>query len=171
MKLTTTFDIVRWFVRCSAITALVFAFVFASLAPKAKAGSVTTDFDPNQTTTGTVYGTAALSSTGGEPNGTGTCLQFDTANSESGLYVLNELDPGEEVQGFVANFDITTGNTNLGATHGDGFSFSFVPGPEVPVGTLSRPPLGAGSGLIISFITYPHTPVSYTHLDVYKRQL
>lgn len=128
-----TTDFARWFVRLSAIAILVFAF----LPPKAKAGSVSTDFDPSQTLPGTLYGTAATSSTGGDPNGTGTCLQFDTGNGQSGLLVLNELDPGLEVQSFVANFSLMMGN-NSGALRGDGFSFSFVPGPQVPQATFSR---------------------------------
>src|ERR1700676_1359445 len=97
-----TIDLGPWLMRLSAITVLC----FVSLPPKAKAGTVTTGFDPNQSLPGTVYGTAATPSTGGDPNGTGTCLQFDTANGESGLLVLNELDPGLEVQSFVANFDL-----------------------------------------------------------------
>src|SRR5690349_7171589 len=105
-RMKAQIDLARWFVRFSATTLLGFAW----LVPKANAGSVTTDFDPNQTLPGIVYGTAATSSTGGDPNGTGTCLQFDTGNGESGLLVLNELDPGLEVQSFVANFDLLMGN-------------------------------------------------------------
>jgi hypothetical protein len=164
-----TIDLVRWFVRLSVITVLG----FARLLPNAKAGSVATDFDPNQTLPGTVYGTAATSSTGGDPTGTGTCLQFDTGNGESGLLVLNELDSGLEVQAFVANFDLLMGNGG-GALHGDGFSFSFVPGPEVPQATFSRPYLGTGSGLTIAFVTYDHQEVTNTDLSVqvsYNNQL
>ncbi len=158
---------------CARVSAMM-VLGLAWLLPNAKAGSVSTDFDPNQPLPGTVYGTAAASSTGGDPNGTGTCLQFDTGNGESGLLVLNELDPGLEVQGFVANFDLLMGNTTGGALHGDGFSFSFVPGSEVPQATFSRPYLGTGSGLTIAFVTSDHQEVTNTDLSVqvsYNNQL
>jgi hypothetical protein len=142
-----------WYFRLSAITSLV----LGCLLPITKAGTVSTDFDPSQTLPGTVYGSAATSATGGEPNGTGTCLQFDTLAGQSGFFLLNELDPGEQVQGFTANFNLMTGNTNLGANHGDGFSFSFIPGPAAQAlaaaGVMARPPLGIDSGLTISFVT------------------
>ncbi len=158
------------FVRRRALAALL----LAGLLPEARGGSVSTAFDPNQSLPGTVYGTAATSSTGGDPNGTGTCLQFDTGNGESGLLVLNELDPGLEVRGFVANFDLLMGNTNNGALHGDGFSFSFVPGPQVPQVPFARPYLGPGGGLTIAFVTYNHQAVTNTDLSVqvtYNNQL
>ena len=151
----------------------VTALLFALLPPKARAGSVSTDFDPNQTLPGILFGTAATSATGGDPNGTGTCLQFNTGNGESGLLVLNELDPGQAVQGFVADFNLMMGNSGS-ALHGNGFSFSFVPGPEVPQGTFSRPYLGTGSGLTIAFVTADHQEVTNTDLSIqvsYNNQL
>ena len=166
----TPLDLARWFVRLGVITVLSFAW----LPPKVKAGSVTASFDPSQTLPGTVYGTAAASSTGGDPNGTGSCLQFDTGNGQSGLLVLNELDPGLAIQSFVASFDLLMGNVSGGALHGDGFSFSFVPGPEVPQGTFPLPYLGTGSGLKIAFVTYDHQAVTNTDLSVqvsYNNQL
>jgi len=164
-----TISLAGGFVRRSAFTVLV----LACLVSKAKGGTVSSDFDPNQVLPGTLYGAAATSSTGGHPNGTGTCLQFDTANGEGGLLVVNELDHGLEVQSFAANFDLLMGNGS-GALHGDGFSFSFVPGPEVPQATFSRPYLGSGSGLTIAFVTYDHQEATNTDLSVqvsYNNQL
>ena len=137
----------------------------AFLLPRSEAGSLATDFDPSQTLPAVLYGSATTSPTGGAPNGTGTCLQFDTANGPSGLLVLDVVDPGLRVQGFVASFDLLMGN-NGSALHGNGFSFSFVPAAEVPQAEFPRPYLGTGSGLEIAFVTYNHQVVTNTDLTV-----
>ena len=131
----------------------------AFLIPRSEAGSLATDFDPSQTLPGILYGSAATSPNGGAPNGTATSLQFDTLNGQTGLFVVDEVDPGLQVESFVASFDLLMGN-NGSALHGNGFSISFVPAAEVPQAEFPRPYLGTGSGLKIAFVTYNHQVVT-----------
>jgi hypothetical protein len=172
IRLIPQLDPVQTFDGWVAISRLLRAIAAISLiwcVPHAQAGTISTDFDPSQTVPGTVYGSAATSSTGGAPNGTGPCLQFDTQNGESGLFVLKEVDPGLEVEGFAASFDLLMGGSGNSALHGNGFSFSFVPTAEVPQTTLPQAFLGTGSGLKIAFVTYNHQEVTNTDLTIQVR--
>ncbi|MGH7969755.1 MAG: hypothetical protein ACREIC_13605, partial [Limisphaerales bacterium] len=80
--------------------------------------------------------------------------------------VVNEMDPGLQVQGFVAAFDLLMGNSEGSALHGDGFNLSFVPAAEIPQDVLPRAFQGTGSGLRIAFVTYNHQAVTNTDLTV-----
>jgi hypothetical protein len=95
------------------------ALILGCLSPQAKGESVSTIFHPSRELPGTVYGTAATASTGGDPSGTGTCLQFDTDNGQSGLLVLDELDSGREVQSFAVGWLNALLDSSPGASHND----------------------------------------------------
>ncbi len=150
----------------------IFALSVTFLVPRSKAGSLATDFDPSQTLPGVLYGSAATSPNGGAPNGTGTCLQFDTQNGQTGLFVVNEVDPRICTGGKLrlrrstcSPWVITFGSRPF---HGNGFSFQLCTeaAAEVPQAEFPRPYLGTGSGLEIAFVTYNHQVVTNTDLTV-----
>ncbi len=109
------------------------------------AGSFVSDFNSGLPAGATLYGNAAVGATGGYTNS--GCLKLVNAEaSQSGSAVLNDLDPGVEVNGLLARFKAYVG----GGSSADGFSFNFA--TDLPAGGFAEE--GAGSGLSVCFDTF-----------------
>jgi len=105
------------------------------------AATVTYNFDDNALPSGdSLRGTAALIN--------GQAQLTTAADSLTGSYIVQDLDPGMELTSFNSTFDIFIGGGNVGA---DGLSFSFG---EVLSSTMAFGEGGPRSGLTISFDSY-----------------
>ena len=124
------------------------------------AANFSADFNDGLVPTGgNVYGNALVDTTGGVA-GTGTLKITSAQNSQSGSFILGDLDAGAPVYGFAVNMMVRVGGGT--ATPADGFSFSFA--PDLPVDPFGEE--GAGTGLIIAFDTYDNGGGEAPAMDV-----
>jgi len=123
--------------------------VLCSVAAAAvQAGTFSTDFNSGLPAGTAVYGNAIVDSIGGVGN-SGVLKLTTNVPSELGSFVINDLDPGQRVLSFTANFKVAIYTTNSIAPS-DGFSFNFA--TDLPNSTFNED--GGGSGITISFDTY-----------------
>src|SRR5690349_21346767 len=123
--------------------------VLCSVAAAAvQAGTFSTDFNSGLPAGTAVYGNAIVDSIGGVGN-SGVLKLTTNVPSELGSFVINDLDPGQRVLSFTANFKVAIYTTNTIAPS-DGFSFNFA--TDLPNSTFNED--GGGSGITISFDTY-----------------
>src|SRR6516225_7650250 len=118
------------------------------------AGSFTTDFNGGLPLGSSVYGNATISPNEGGGGVTNSgCLKLTTATTgQNGAFVItNDLDTGSPVISFTASFKLRLGGSSARWEFGNGLSFNFA--PDVPLGTVGVPELGAGSGLTVGFET------------------
>ncbi len=122
------------------------------IALSVRAGSFSTDFNSGTATTNgvvvplssamTLLGNAVVDSTGG-PDGSG-CLKLTAATtSQSGGFVLPDLDNGNRLQMFTATFNVHMGNGT--ANPADGFSFNLGVAPTTA--TFGEQGIINGAGL------------------------
>lgn len=116
-------------------------------AVQARAGLFTNDFNVD-VGTAVLTGSAQLRATGGV-NDSGYVSITDAVNSQQGGLILPDLDAGEAIGGFQADFNILIGGG--GARPADGIAFVFA--PEVADDTNFGEE-GFGSGLTLSFDTW-----------------
>ena len=105
------------------------------------AGGFSANFNDNLLPPGTaLYGSAYI--------GGGVLKLTDNINGQQGSFIINELDPGSEVNGVDAQFKVRVGGgTSVPA---DGFSFNFA--DDLRTDSFSEE--GDGSGLIVAFDIY-----------------
>ncbi len=112
-----------------------------------QAGTFTNNFDNGTPPGATVYGNTFVDTTGGVGNS--GCLKLTTAiNSESGSFVLPDLDSGAQIFGFDLSYDLLLGGGT--ATPADGVSLCF--GPDLPAAAWGE--RGAGTGWTFFMDTY-----------------
>ncbi|HEY6230312.1 MAG TPA: PA domain-containing protein [Pyrinomonadaceae bacterium] len=127
------------FLACMAVLCFVTA--------QARAGIFTNDFNVD-VGTAVLTGTAVYRSTGGV-NDSGYVSITDALASQQGGLILPDIDNGEAIGGFQADFDILIGGGS--ARPADGIAFVFA--PEVDDSTNFGEE-GFGSGLTLSFDTW-----------------
>ena len=112
----------------------------------ASAASFVADFNSGLPAGTAVYGNSAIIATGGYTNS--GCLQLTPAapSQTAGFVITSDLDSGNPVYSFVAQFKAYIG----GGDGGYGFSFNFA--PDLPNGIIGVD--GAGTGLSLAFDTY-----------------
>lgn len=112
---------IRWLTSATVVLTMV----------TVRAGNFSSDFNSGLPSGAAVLGNAFVDSVGG-PDGSG-CLKLTTASSsQTGTFVLPDLDNGNRIQSFVATFNMHIGN---GSTPGaDGISFNFGEVPPVAFG-------------------------------------
>src|ERR1051325_800832 len=123
-----------------------------TLAVPLRAGSFSTDFS-SAPAGATAYGSAVVDTSGGA-NDNGGVLKLTAAASgfsQTGSFIIDDLDPGGRVNGFVATFNLRMGGGT--AIPGDGISFNFA--TSLPNGAFNED--GAGSGLTITFDAYDNS--------------
>lgn len=114
------------------------------------AGTFNTDFS-TEPAGATASGTAAIMD--------GALHLTELLGSQQGNYILDDLDGGNAITGFTANFKLLIGGGN-GA---DGFSFNFA--PDLP-GSLTEE--GGGTGLSVCFDTYDNGGGEAPAIDIKK---
>jgi hypothetical protein len=129
----------------SFFLACLAALCFAT--PQAQAGLFTNDFNVD-IGTAVLTGVAVYRPTGGV-NDSGYVSITDAIGSQQGGLILPDIDNGEAIGGFQADFDILIGGGS--ARPADGIAFVFA--PEVADDTNFGEE-GFGSGLTLSFDTW-----------------
>jgi hypothetical protein len=129
---------------------LLAAGLVLALAGAARGGSFSSDFSfaPGGAT---AYGTAFVDSTGGAGDNGGVLKLTVAANDQLGSFIIDDLDPGERANQFLATFNLHMGNGT--AVPADGISFNFA--TDLPNAAFNEE--GAGSGLTIVFDVYDNT--------------
>ena len=147
--------------RIIPIKTRLFAAAFAALGSlaSAQAGSFFADFNDGLLPAGTtIFPVSSIAPSGGYAN-TGYLSLMTDVGSQSGAFILDDLDPSMTIVSFRAAFKVYIGSVGNGA---DGMSFNFA--PDLPLGTYGQE--GAGTGLTVEFDTYPNTPEVGATLDV-----
>ena len=141
--------------RITPIKIRLFAAAFAALGSlaTAQAGSFFANFDdPLPAQAQAPYGplgSAVVAPSGGPDINTPACLQLTTTvASQVGVFIINDLDPGNLAVSFTASFKMT-----VGANGGDGFSFNFANNLDL-TGNWGAAEEGNGAGLSVEFDTY-----------------
>ncbi len=124
--------------------ALVTVGLILALASAARAGSFSTDFS-SAPGGATPYGNASVDT------GAGVLVLTPAANSQSGSFIIDDLDPGSRVNGFVATFNLHMGNGT--PVPADGISFCFA--TDLPNAAFNEE--GAGTGLTITFDAFDNS--------------
>lgn len=122
--------------------------------PDSRAGNFTANFNDGATPAGTtLYGnngdnaSGVIETSGGVDNS--GCLKLTKAvNGKTGSLIIEDLDGGNTVNSFTANFKVRIGGGS--SPPADGFAFSF--GPDVPNGTFGE--AGGGTGLSVGIDIY-----------------
>lgn len=119
--------------------------VLALTLSTAWGGSFSSDFNSGLPAGSRVFGNAVVSNSGGADN-SGVLRLTSSIRNQQGSWVIEDLDNGKPVAGFLARFKVRIG----GGTGAEGFSFNFAPDlPNAPFGVE-----GAGLGLSISFDSF-----------------
>ncbi|MBL9176098.1 MAG: immunoglobulin domain-containing protein [Verrucomicrobiales bacterium] len=145
------------FAAATALTALV------GLAP-AQAADVTYNFDSGQPAGVTIGGNhddSLFVPTGGNPASGGFLALTYSENSQTGILVFGDTDPGKVVTGFSFSCDLRVGNST-GDRAADGFSVSFARAGDPFLSSLSDGDLGGNccaetgtkTGVAVSFDTW-----------------
>jgi PA14 domain/Immunoglobulin domain/Bacterial lectin len=122
----------------------IVALLAAALS--ARAASFFADFNSGLPAGTAVYGNSAIIASGGFTNSGYLQLTPSTPGQNAGFVINSDLDSGNPVYSFVAQFKAYIG----GGDGGYGFSFNFA--PDLPNGIIGVD--GAGTGLSIAFDTY-----------------
>jgi hypothetical protein len=106
------------------------------------------------------YGAAGggyVAADGGVAN-SGVLKLTDTVNSQAGSLILDELNPGKRVAGFIASFKlrIVTGT----AEGADGFSFNFANDLSLAATSEKAAENGSGSGISFCVDSYRFAPLA-----------
>ena len=115
--------------------------VVAMVAASARATPYTEDFNDGTADNATLHGSAVVDSQ--------NLRLTDAVNGQQGSMIINDLDPGAQLQSFSASFDLQTGPSTTG-TPADGISFTI--GNTDNVGSFGES--GHGSGLAVRFDAY-----------------
>ena len=119
----------------------------AGVAPL-RAGSFTANFDDGQVPNATaVFGNAVVETAGGVGS-SGTLKLTKAIASQTGTFIIEDLDAGAMAYGFQATMKVRVGGGT--ATPADGWSFNFA--PDLPDSAFAED--GAGTGLTVCFDTY-----------------
>ncbi len=114
------------------------------------AAETTYSFDDGALPAGTaVYGNAIVTLDGGVA-GSGVLRLTEAVNSQSGTFIINDLDAGAAVGAVTVTFRPRVGGGT--APPADGFSFSWA--NNLPDANFALGEEGAGNGLIVSFDIY-----------------
>ncbi|MEN9676072.1 MAG: hypothetical protein RIS76_1968, partial [Verrucomicrobiota bacterium] len=153
---TRTAGSLQYLAATTALTALV------GLTP-AKAADVTYNFDAGQPAGVTIGGNndAMFVATGGNPAGGGFMAVTYPENSQTGIVVFDNTDPGKVVTGFSFSCDLRVGNST-GDRAADGFSISFARDGDPFLTSLADSDLGGNccaetgtkTGIAVSFDTW-----------------
>jgi hypothetical protein len=92
--------------------------------------------------------------------GTGYISLTDAINDQQGSILIDDLDAGAAVSGFVATFKLRMGGGSGNAA--DGFSFNFA--NDLPDGTFGEE--GAGTGLTVTFDIYDNGGMEAPAIDL-----
>ena len=106
------------------------SLLLAAAALSAQAGTFTSDFNSGLPAGTAVYGNAVVEATGGIGD-SGVLKVTKAINSQSGSFVIEDIDAGNPIAGFDVTFKLLIGGGT--ATPADGISFCF--GPDLPNGT------------------------------------
>jgi hypothetical protein len=153
---TRTAGSLQYLAATTALTALV------GLTP-AKAADVTYNFDAGQPAGVAIGGNndAMFVATGGNPAGGGFMAVTYPVNSQTGIVVFDNTDPGKVVTGFSFSCDLRVGNST-GDRAADGFSISFARDGDPFLTSLADSDLGGNccaetgtkTGIAVSFDTW-----------------
>jgi hypothetical protein len=127
-------------------------------ALSAPAASFFSDFNSGLPAGTAIYGNSAILPTTGYTNSGCLLLTPNVGSQSGGFLISNDLDAGNPVYGFVAQFKAFIG----GGTAADGISFNFA--NDLPNGTMGVE--GAGTGLSVSFDTYNNGAPDEIGIDI-----
>src|SRR5204862_318750 len=129
-------------------------------ARAAQAGTFFSDLNSGLPAGTAVYGNAVVEATGGIGD-SGVLKVTKALNSQSGSFVIEDLDAGSPIAGFDVSYKLLIGGGT--STPADGISFCF--GPDLP--NLAWGEEGTGMGLRFLFDVYdnatptvPETPLA-----------
>lgn len=128
------------------------------------ATTFTANFNDGALPPGTIsYGSAFVDSSGGV-GGTGVLKLTPAVNSQAGYFYLPILDPAQQVNSFMANFDVLVGGGST--VPADGFSFNFASNlPDSPAyGDVAEE--GIGTGFSVCFDTYNNGVTEAPAIDI-----
>ncbi|MBL9169439.1 MAG: hypothetical protein JNN07_16990 [Verrucomicrobiales bacterium] len=129
----------------------IFAGLCALTGASLSAGTFTADFNDATVPAGSaVYGSTIVDSAGGVDGG-GVLKLTQAVNSQTGSFVVDDLDPGSAggLNSFTADFKMRVGGGT--ATPADGFSFSV--GSDLPAAAWSEEG-PTTTGLVVAFDIY-----------------
>ena len=129
------------------------------LIPQSGAATFTNNFNAGLPAGTAVHGSTVVESTGGVDN-SGVLKITKAVNSQSGAFIIEDIDGGATIYGFDAAFKVRIGGGS--ATPADGFSFVFA--PDIPDGAFSEE--GIGGGITIAFDIYDNGGGEAPAIDV-----
>jgi hypothetical protein len=133
-------------------------FVLFAAALSAPAATFFSDFNSGLPSGTAVYGNSAILPTTGYTNSGCLLLTPNIGSQVGGFLISNDLDAGNPVYGFVAQFKAFIG----GGTAADGIAFNFANDlPDAATGVE-----GAGTGLTVEFDTYDNGLPDEIGIDV-----
>ena len=142
-----------YYMKSRKLLSWALGFIVASAFTSLRAGTFNANFNDGLVPPDTsVYGNTVIESTGGV-GGSGVLKLTKALGSQTGSFIISDLDNGAPVYGFRASMMVRIGGGS--PTPADGWSFNFA--PDLPDGPISVE--GAGGGLTISFDTYVNTDV------------
>jgi hypothetical protein len=134
----------------------IVALLAAALS--APAASFFSDFDSGLPAGTAIYGNSAILPTTGYTNSGCLLLTPNVGSQIGGFLISNDLDAGNPVYGFVAQFKAFIG----GGTAADGIAFNFANDlPNAATGVE-----GAGTGLSVEFDTYDNGAPDEIGIDI-----
>ncbi len=134
--------------------------VLLAAALSAPAATFFSDFNSGLPAGSAVYGNSTNLSSGGYTNSGYLLLTPNVASQSGGYVITSDLDSGNPVYGFVAQFKAYIGGG--GAVGADGVSFNFA--SDLPLGVIGEE--GAGSGLTVEFDTYSNVPPAIDSIGI-----
>jgi hypothetical protein len=139
------------------------AVMLLAAALSAPAGTFFSDFNSGLPGGTDVYGNASVVATGGYTNSGYLQLTPDAFNQEGSFVISSDLDNGNPVYGFNAQFKAFIG----GGTGANGFGFDFgsLPASVFSEGSPGNTP---GNGLTVTFRTYVDGPPEVIGIEVYE---
>ena len=129
-----------------------------AVALSAPAASFFTDFNSGLPVGASVYGNSSIVASGGYTNSGYLQLTAAVTSQNGGFVITNDLDNGDPVYGFTAQFKAYMGGGNAA----DGISFNFA--PDLPFSTITED--GAGTGLSVEFDTFSNSATDEVGIDV-----
>jgi hypothetical protein len=117
-----------------------------------QAGSFVGDFNSGLPAGMATFGDGAVLGSGGYTNSGFVQLTPEAGSKNGAFCITNDLDAGTPVVSFTASFKVLIGGGQR-FTYADGMSFDFA--PDVPLGIGGLPENGVGSGISVTFKTYP----------------
>ena len=133
---------------CRLPVALLACLLF--LHCHAHAGSLVTDFNTGLPAGTILYGSAYWAPSGGV-NDSGMLALTDNVTSQTGYFVIPDLDAGHPITSLVVDFHALIGGGTLPPA--DGFSFNFADDLPLPPGPLPVED-GLGTGLSVCFDSF-----------------